>query len=157
MTRALRRAHARALAVAATLLLAACSHVNPVDVVLISHNHYDDLDVDSVRALNRQMGGAPLFVVPLGLERWFQDIGITNVHALDWWDHTETAGATVYLTPVQHWRRRTLTDTNQSSWGGFVIEARSGGAKRRLFFTGEYGVRDEEFIVPRHGATKVLG
>ncbi|HYS12349.1 MAG TPA: MBL fold metallo-hydrolase, partial [Burkholderiaceae bacterium] len=81
-----------------------------IDVVLISHNHYDHLDENSVRALNAQQGGAPLFVVPLGLERWFADIGIKNVRALDWWDRADVAGGSVILTPVQHWSRRTLSD-----------------------------------------------
>ncbi|HTT10282.1 MAG TPA: MBL fold metallo-hydrolase [Burkholderiaceae bacterium] len=116
-----------------------------VDVVLISHNHYDHLDEGSVRALNAQQGGAPLFVVPLGLERWFQDIGITNVRALDWWDHLEVAGATVTVTPVQHWSRRTLSDTNQSLWGGFVIQAVSDGVMRRVFFAGDTGYSAQHF------------
>jgi len=116
-----------------------------VDVVLISHNHYDHLDADSVRALNAQKGGAPLFVVPLGLERWFAELGITNVRALDWWDRVEVAGATVTLTPVQHWSRRTLTDTNQSLWGGFAVEARSNGVTRRMFFAGDTGYSARHF------------
>lgn len=116
-----------------------------IDVVLISHNHYDHLDEGSVRALNAQKGGAPLFVVPLGLEKWFKDIGITNVKALDWWDRVEVAGAIVYLTPVQHWSRRALSDTNQSLWGGFVVEGKSHDTTRRMFFAGDTGYSATHF------------
>ncbi len=110
-----------------------------VDVVVISHNHYDHLDENSVRALNAQAGGPPLFVVPLGLERWLADIGITNTRALDWWQKVDVAGATVTLTPVQHWSRRTLTDTNENLWGGYVIEGRSHDLPKRVFFAGDTG------------------
>ena len=55
-----------------------------VDLVLASHNHYDHLDRASVDALNRQRGGAPLFVVPLGIKAWMAERGITNVVELDW-------------------------------------------------------------------------
>ncbi len=57
-----------------------------IDLVLVSHNHYDHLDRDTVRALNSQAGGAPLFAVPLGVERWLREQGITNVQAFDWWN-----------------------------------------------------------------------
>ena len=116
-----------------------------VDVVLISHNHYDHLDEASVRALNAQAGAPPLFVVPLGLEQWLAGVGITNVRALDWWDHVEVAGATVTLTPVQHWSRRSLSDTNQSLWGGFAVEAKSHGVARRVFFAGDTGYSAQHF------------
>jgi L-ascorbate metabolism protein UlaG (beta-lactamase superfamily) len=116
-----------------------------IDIVVISHNHYDHLDENSVRALNGQPGGPPLFVVPLGMERWMADIGITHVRALDWWQKTEVAGATVTLTPVQHWSRRTLTDTNQSLWGGYVVEASSHAVRKRVFFAGDTGYSSTYF------------
>jgi L-ascorbate metabolism protein UlaG (beta-lactamase superfamily) len=116
-----------------------------IDVVLISHNHYDHLDENSVRALNAQQGGAPLFVVPLGLERWFADIGIKNVRALDWWDRADVAGGSVILTPVQHWSRRTLSDDNQSLWGGYVVEGKSNDVSRRVFFAGDTGYSAQHF------------
>jgi L-ascorbate metabolism protein UlaG (beta-lactamase superfamily) len=116
-----------------------------IDIVVISHNHYDHLDEASVRALNAQAGGPPLFVVPLGLETWLAGVGITNVRALDWWDRVETGDATVFLTPVQHWSRRTLADTNQSLWGGYVVEAKSHDVVRRMFFTGDTGYSTQHF------------
>jgi L-ascorbate metabolism protein UlaG (beta-lactamase superfamily) len=116
-----------------------------IDAVLISHNHYDHLDENSVRALNGQQGGPPLFVVPLGLERWLEAVGITRAKALDWWDRVEVAGITIHLTPVQHWSRRTLADTNTTLWGGFVVEGTSHGARRRTFFAGDTGYSAQHF------------
>lgn len=107
-----------------------------IDVVVVSHNHYDHLDKDSVVALNRQAGGPPLFVVPLGLERWMQGVGITNVEALDWWQQTHVGEVTITLVPAQHWSRRTLTDRNASLWGGYVGKAASGHS---FYFAGDTG------------------
>ena len=56
-----------------------------IDAVVISHNHYDHLDDDSVRALARQPGGAPLFLVPLGLKAWLARRDIVEAVELDWW------------------------------------------------------------------------
>ncbi len=116
-----------------------------IDVVLISHNHYDHLDEASVRALAAQPGGPPLFVVPLGLERWLESVGITNVRALDWWDTVQAGELTVTLTPVQHWSRRTLADTNTTLWGGFVVEGESHGKRRRVYFSGDTGYSAQHF------------
>ncbi|MCS6945282.1 MAG: MBL fold metallo-hydrolase [Sutterellaceae bacterium] len=116
-----------------------------IDIVLISHNHYDHLDEASVRALAAQPGGPPLFVVPLGIERWLSEVGITNARALDWWEHTEAAGVTIHLTPAQHWSRRTLRDANTTLWGGFVIEGMAGGALRRVYFAGDTGYSEPLF------------
>jgi L-ascorbate metabolism protein UlaG (beta-lactamase superfamily) len=116
-----------------------------IDVVVISHNHYDHLDKNSVLALNRQPGGPPLFIVPLGLEVWLKDIGIDNVRALDWWDSLEVAAAKVTLTPLQHWSRRTLWDSNASLWGGYVVEGLSNGVSRRVFFAGDTGYSAQHF------------
>lgn len=116
-----------------------------IDVVLISHNHYDHLDEDSVRALNAQPGGPPLFVVPLGVERWLASVGVTNARALDWWDSLKVKELTVHLTPLQHWSRRTLTDANTTLWGGFVVEGESRGKPRRVFFAGDTGYSKQHF------------
>jgi L-ascorbate metabolism protein UlaG (beta-lactamase superfamily) len=116
-----------------------------IDVVLISHNHYDHLDETSVRALAAQPGGPPLFVVPLGIERWLEGVGITNARALDWWDRIEVAGLAIHMTPVQHWSRRTLVDTNATLWGGYVVEGRADGRSRRVFFAGDTGYSAQHF------------
>ena len=99
-----------------------------IDVVLISHNHYDHLDKDSVLQLNRQLGGPPLFLVPLGIKPWMADIGVTNVRELDWWQHTDESGLTLHFVPVQHWSARGLTDRFQTLWGGWMVRTASPAA-----------------------------
>ena len=118
-----------------------------IDVVLISHSHYDHLDGPSVDALAQQRGGSPLFIVPRGIDRWLEQRGITNVVVLDWWDaHDLAAGANgehvrITLVPVQHWGARSLTDRFETLWGGHVVEriAPSNEATYRFFFAGDTG------------------
>jgi L-ascorbate metabolism protein UlaG (beta-lactamase superfamily) len=106
-----------------------------IDIVVISHNHYDHLDVDSVRRLAAQAGGGPRFYVPLGLKPWFRGIGIEDVVELDWWESRVERGVTVHCVPVQHWSKRTLTDRDQTLWGGWVFEHPT----QRAFFAGDTG------------------
>jgi len=93
-----------------------------IDVVLITHNHYDHLDEPSVRRLAAMPQGTPRFLVPLGLRKWFADIGIDRVEEFDWWQSTRDGDMTLTLVPAQHWSRRSLVDTNRTLWGGWAIE-----------------------------------
>jgi len=93
----------------------------PIDVVLVSHNHYDHLDRPTVKALLRQAGGQPLFVAPLGVDRWLRAEGALRVEGLDWWDERRIGGAELHLTPAHHWSSRTPFDRNDTLWGGFVV------------------------------------
>lgn len=114
-----------------------------IDVVLISHNHYDHLDARTVRALAAQAGGPPLFVVPLGVERWFRDEGIPRVHRMDWWDthRIDAPGGpvTLHFVPAHHWSSRTPWDRQATLWGGFVLQASAAGAPISLYFAGDTG------------------
>lgn len=117
-----------------------------VDVVLISHNHYDHCDEASLRTLNRQPGGPPLFVVPLGLKTWLADINVTNVVELDWWQSHQVGAAEIVLTPVQHWSGRGLTDRMHTLWGGYAVLA----PDLHMFFAGDTGYsRDFSDIAAR--------
>lgn len=96
-----------------------------IDLVLISHNHYDHLDLASVRALAEQHGGPPLFLVPLGIKQWVhRNVPKARGHVLDfdWWDRREIPGATVHFVPAQHWSQRALGDRNRTLWGGWVVQ-----------------------------------
>ncbi|WDZ97741.1 MBL fold metallo-hydrolase [Herbaspirillum sp. WKF16] len=97
------------------------SELPHVDVVVISHNHYDHLDRASVEQLNLQPGGPPLFLVPLGLLAWFNDIGITNVREMDWWDRLSLGSLDIYFVPAAHWSARGLFDRSETLWGGWVL------------------------------------
>lgn len=105
------------------------SKIDRVDLVLISHNHYDHMDLPTLRELDQLFH--PLFVVPLGNAHILQSEGITNVKELDWWS---TEGI-VQLVPVQHWSTRSIMDRNQALWGGYVITI----SGKRIFFAGDTG------------------
>lgn len=108
----------------------------PIDIVLISHDHYDSLDADSVEALRGRPGGErTVFYVPLGLKAWLNDRGIERVVELDWWDQARHGGAEVIAVPVQHWSQRWLLRTNRTLWAGFVVRAPGGS----FFFAGDSG------------------
>lgn len=106
-----------------------------IDLVVISHSHYDHLDLGSVSALNRQPGGPPLFAVPLGIDRWMKDNGIEHVRRFDWWDRHRLGDVDITFVPVQHWSQRTPFDRNQTLWGGWVLRA----PKYSVFFAGDTG------------------
>jgi glyoxylase-like metal-dependent hydrolase (beta-lactamase superfamily II) len=94
-----------------------------IDAVLISHNHYDHLDLASLEQLARQPGGAPVFYVPLGLKAWFRRHALPVPVELDWWDQRQDGPLTVHAVPVQHWSARTPWDRNQTLWAGYVVQA----------------------------------
>lgn len=108
-----------------------------IDVVLISHNHYDHLDEASVVALHRrQPDDPPRFYVPLGLKAWFAARGIHDVVELDWWESADfAAGLKLHAVPVQHFSSRGPFDRNATLWCGWVAE----WPGYKLFFAGDSG------------------
>jgi len=126
----------------------ALDELPPVDVVVISHNHYDHLDEPTVLRLAQRPGGGPRFLVPLGLREWFATLGIERVDEFDWWQRADVGPLAFTFVPVQHWSRRRLDDTNRTLWGGWVVE----GEGRRLIHAGDTGYsRDFRDIGERLG------
>jgi L-ascorbate metabolism protein UlaG (beta-lactamase superfamily) len=120
----------------------ALEELPPIDLVVISHSHYDALDAGSVERLAERPGGSrTLFVVPLGLKGWFAKRGIENVVELDWWQETEVGGLTVTAVPVQHWSKRSLFGRNRTLWAGFAIR----GAGFNFLFAGDSGYAPHHF------------
>ncbi len=117
----------------------AISELPRIDVVLVSHNHYDHCDLPSLAALAHQAGGPPRFVVPLGVGALLAGAGIANVVELDWWQSTVVDGPAgrveIVMTPVQHWSGRRLDDRMQTLWGGYAVFA----PDFQLFFSGDAG------------------
>ena len=98
-----------------------------IDIIVISHNHYDHLDVGSVEALTSSTfikkinGKQPLWLVPLGLKKWLSQFEITNIQELDWWQEYKVGDLTVQAQPSQHWSRRGMFDTNESLWASWAF------------------------------------
>ncbi|QHJ01560.1 MBL fold metallo-hydrolase [Xylophilus rhododendri] len=125
-----------------------------IDLVLISHNHYDHLDEASVRALAAQAGGPPLFVVPLGIGAWLQSHGVPGAVELDWFDshriERDGAVAEVTLTPSQHWSGRGLGDRLQTLWGGYALLA----PDFHFWFAGDTGYSRDFADIGAHFAAR---
>lgn len=105
-----------------------------IDVVMISHNHYDHMDYGTLMDIAARNPKAQ-FLVPLGVEVTLKSWGIQNVKALDWWDSATVGSSQFYLVPAYHWSARTLTDRNASLWGGWVMHHPT----FRFFFSGDTG------------------
>jgi L-ascorbate metabolism protein UlaG (beta-lactamase superfamily) len=105
----------------------------PVHLVLISHNHYDHLDIETL--LRLQDVHSPRFVTSLGNRAFLREFGIDAVDELDWWTHVEIAGAKVTLTPAQHWSSRRPRNRNRTLWGGFIVQSR----EQQVYFAGDTG------------------
>ncbi|ROH87320.1 MBL fold metallo-hydrolase [Pseudomethylobacillus aquaticus] len=99
------------------------SELPHIEVVVISHNHYDHLDLPTLKALSKQPGGSPLFLVPLGMQSWMKAQGLANSLELDWWQQTELNDVKLTFVPAQHWSARGLGDRNRVLWGGWVAQA----------------------------------
>lgn len=109
-----------------------------IDAVVISHNHYDHLDLNSVKALNNRFGDDLYWFVPLQMSEWMRDLGCNNVIELDWWQHScipNKPHVSFVLTPAQHWSKRGINDDRKVLWGSWSVI----GPNHRFFFAGDTG------------------
>jgi L-ascorbate metabolism protein UlaG (beta-lactamase superfamily) len=108
--------------------------LGPVDVVVISHDHYDHLDMPTIKAL---AGTDTVFAVPLGvgahLEHW--GISVDRIRELDWQESTKVGGITLTATPARHFCGRGLRNTQHTLWASWVAE----GEAHRIYHSGDTG------------------
>ncbi|XP_077496800.1 N-acyl-phosphatidylethanolamine-hydrolyzing phospholipase D-like isoform X1 [Amblyomma americanum] len=113
-----------------------------IDAVVISHNHYDHLDLNTVHQLNARFEETLRWFVPLGLMPWMQQLGCENVVELDWWHEghlaTEDNDLSFVFVPAQHWCKRTISDDNKVLWGGWCVIS----PEYRFYFAGDTGYCD---------------
>ncbi len=106
----------------------------PIDAVLVSHNHYDHLDLPSLRTL--QSKHRPRIITPLGNDVLMARGGVEGAKALDWWQSEPLKdGVQVTVVPAQHFCARAISDRDRTLWGGFVISGPSGN----VYFAGDTG------------------
>jgi L-ascorbate metabolism protein UlaG (beta-lactamase superfamily) len=106
----------------------------PIDAVLISHDHYDHLDYQTILRLKDKTSG---FYVPLGVGAHLLAWGVApaKVHEMDWGDSVKLPGLTIISTPARHFSGRGLTNRNSTSWSSWVIKS----ATKRVFYSGDGG------------------
>jgi L-ascorbate metabolism protein UlaG (beta-lactamase superfamily) len=103
----------------------------PIDTVLLSHNHYDHLDLPTLRRLAAR--GDSTFIVPARGSRLLRGEKIGPVHELDWGESLSLPKVTIHCVPALHFSRRGITDGNTTLWCGYVIECR----ERLVYFAGD--------------------
>lgn len=106
----------------------------PIDFVVVSHNHYDHLDLPTLRAL-AERNAETVFFVPLGNGELLRENGVARVEELDWGQVAGYEGVAVHCLPSQHWSKRSLTDDHKALWSAWAVT----GADRRFFFAGDTG------------------
>ncbi len=122
-----------------------------IDIVLVSHDHYDHLDLATLRRLVARGGGATTFLAPLGVGRFLESKGIGPARELDWGDAASAGGVTVHAAPAFHFSGRTLWGRDQTLWCGYMIESAAG----LVYFAADTGFGDhfswirERFGPPR--------
>lgn len=107
----------------------------PIDIVLVSHSHYDHLDLASLKELYKRDSEKTKFLVPLGNKSLLEGEGIHNVAEFDWWDKSGVNGLKLIFTPAQHWSARSLWDHDQTLWGGWFVASEN----FKFLYTGDTG------------------
>ena len=103
----------------------------PIDVILLSHNHYDHCDLKTLGTLARRF--EPIVITPLANARLLQSAGLRRVEELDWWQRAATSPMPITVTPAHHFSARGPFDRNRALWGGFMISV----ARRHIYFAGD--------------------
>ncbi len=102
-----------------------------IDVVVISHDHYDHLDENTIK----QLGNRPLYLVPLGVGKILESWGITHYTELDWWDEFSFNGVRFICTPAQHFSGRSFLSRNKTLWASWLIKS----SQHTIYYGGDSG------------------
>ena len=123
-----------------------------IDVLFVSHDHYDHLDYPTVRAVKDRVGA---FVVPLGIDAILRGWGVAaeKIHALAWWESVELDGVRYTLTPGQHFTGRNPLRSNATLWGGLYAD----DGHHRMYYTGDGGYQESfREVGERLGAPELM-
>jgi len=104
-----------------------------IDVVLLSHNHYDHLDKNTIKKINKKF--QPIYIVPLGMTQIMKHYGCKKIIELDWWQTHVVQNIEITATPANHFSSRGILDRNTSLWSGFFIKSDS----KKIYFAGDTG------------------
>ncbi len=115
-------------------VIAIIDQLPPIDILLLTHDHYDHLDLESIERLKRKVRK---FYVALGCSRHFEEWGIepSLITEFDWWDNQNEGGLEIIFTPTRHFSGRGLKDQSTSLWGGWVLS----GEREKIYFSGDGG------------------
>ncbi|MFC1673446.1 MBL fold metallo-hydrolase [Pseudomonadota bacterium] len=108
-----------------------------IDAVIVSHDHYDHLDMDTVQYLSSK---GTRFIVPLGVGAHLDEWAVpkNQITELDWWETTDLNGLTIICTPAQHYSSRGLFDYKKTLWSSWSVI----GSEQRFFYSGDTGFAD---------------
>lgn len=117
------------------------SKLPKIDVVLVSHNHYDHMDIKTLKFLSQAYN--PKIFTPIGNKDTIKkSIRHADVESLNWYESLEfKTGIKVHLEPAQHWSARGIFDVNKALWGTFIFETPAG----QILFIGDTGYNQEMF------------
>lgn len=104
-----------------------------IDVVTISHNHYDHMDLPTLIKLDKKF--SPKFLVGLGNKGFLESKGLKNVIEMDWWSKVNIGKSAIYFVPARHGANRSINDSSKTLWGGYFIKS----SGKRIFFSGDTG------------------
>ncbi|MEE2673580.1 MAG: MBL fold metallo-hydrolase [Myxococcota bacterium] len=116
-----------------------------IDFVLVSHNHYDHMDLSSLGRIAADHAEARFFV-PLGNADLLRGEGIANVEELDWGDTRKLGEVVVHCLPAQHWSQRGLADQREALWSSWAVTS----SERRFYFGGDTGLFEGFAVIGDH-------
>lgn len=105
----------------------------PIDIVIISHNHYDHLDLPTLKRLKKEFN--PTFYVGLKGAELLNQEGIKSVVEMDWWQRLSLGSLDLTFVPAQHWSARGVFDRFETLWGGFYLSSDN----FKIYFAGDTG------------------